>query len=168
MTYADNRSLRETLFKAMRSRACRGNRWDNQEIIKNIAGLRQKRANLLGYATHAHFVLEKRMAETPEKVDSFLDELLDASLPAARRELGELKDFARENGFEGELQQWDMGYWSEKLKKSRFDLDDETLRPYFQLEHTLEGNFSNRPQTPRHQLSGEKGYSRLSPGGAGL
>ena len=141
MTYADNRSLRETLFKAMGKRASRGNQWDNQETLKKIARLRKERANLLGYATHAHFVLEKRMAETPEKVNSFLNELMDTSLPAARRELERLETFARNNGFEGELQKWDMAYWAEKLKKSLFDLDDETLRPYFQLENVVKGIF---------------------------
>ena len=141
MTYADNRSLREELFCAMGKRSARGNKWDNRENLKSIARLRRKRANLLGYPTHAHFVLEKRMAETPEKVDSFLHELMDKALPAARRELEELKDFARENGFEGELQRWDVAYWGEKLKKSRFDLDDETLRPYFKLENVVEGIF---------------------------
>ena len=141
MTYADNRSLRETLYRAMGRRGCRNNQWDNQKIVKNIAQLRKERAKLLGYTTHAHFVLEERMAENPEKVNAFLEELLDAARPAATRELEELKTFARENGFEGELQQWDASYWGEKLKKSHFDLDDETLRPYFKLDNAIKGVF---------------------------
>ena len=118
-----------------------GNKWDNREIIKEMAQLRKERAGLLGYPTHAHFVLEERMAETPEKVDSFLNELREASLAPAQREIEELKSFAKENGFAEELQRWDMAYWSEKLKKSLFNLDDETLRPYFQLDNVVKGIF---------------------------
>ena len=141
MTYAENRSLRETLFKAMGQRSGRDNQWDNREILKTIAQLRLERAQLLGYTTHAHFVLEERMAETPEKVESFLQDLLDAALPAAKREMEELANFARENGFTESFQRWDSPYWSEKLKKSRFNVDDETLRPYFKLDNVVEGIF---------------------------
>ena len=141
MTYAENRSLRETLYKAMGRRGSRGNQWDNQQALKQIAQLRRERAGLLGYTTHAHFVLEERMAETPEKVETFLQELLDAGLPAAKREMEELTAFARENGFTENFQRWDMPYWSEKLKKSRYDVDDETLRPYFKLDNVVEGIF---------------------------
>lgn len=141
MTYSDNRSLRKKLFCAFGIRACQGNTYDNREILKQIAALRLERAHLLGYPTHAHLVLKERMAATPEKVNSFLCELLDHAKPVAQKEIRELEAFARQNGFTERLQKWDYAYWAEKLKKSRFDLDDERLRPYFKLENVIDGAF---------------------------
>lgn len=141
MKYAKNRELRKELALAFGSKAFKGNALDNQDIVLKIANLRHERASLLGYATHAHFVLEERMAETPEKVYSFLNELLQKAKPAAERELKQLEAFAKElDGLES-LQKWDGSYYSEKLKQKLFDLDDEQLKPYFKLENVIEGVF---------------------------
>ncbi|MCB0444585.1 MAG: M3 family metallopeptidase, partial [Gelidibacter sp.] len=97
---------------------------------------------LLGYKTHAHFVLEERMAKTPEKVETFTNELLDKAKPAAEREFAKLQNFAKElDGIE-HLQKWDSAYYAEKLKQKLFDLDDEKLKPYFKLENVINGVFT--------------------------
>ncbi len=140
MTYVNNRELRENLAKAFGSRAFKQNKNDNQQIVLDIVKLRHKRANLLGYKTHAHFVLEERMAETPEKVLSFSNDLLVKAKPAAEREFDQLKSYAQKDGIE-QLQKWDGAYYSEKLKKDIFDLDQEALKPYFRLENVINGVF---------------------------
>lgn len=143
MQYADNRALRETLYRAYNGRGFQGDKNDNQEHIRRIIQLRYERANLLGYKTHADFVLEESMAGSSQTVNSFLDELVQHARPAAERQLDELTDFAKVNGFIGDrLEQWDYSYYAEKLKKQQLDLDDETLRPYFKLENVLEGVFA--------------------------
>jgi len=142
MTYAKNRELRKKLALAFGSKGFHKDALDNQENVLQIAKLRHERARLLGYATHAHFVLEERMAETPEKVTSFLNELLEKAKPAAMLELEELKAFAKKTDGINELQKWDQSYYSEKLKQQRFNLDDEKLKPYFKLENVVEGVFS--------------------------
>jgi peptidyl-dipeptidase Dcp len=114
---------------------------DNQENVLKIATLRHERAVLLGYKTHAHFVLEERMAETPGKVHEFLNELLEKAKPAAEREFKQLEGFAKELDGVDKLQKWDGAYYSEKLKQKLFDLDDEKLKPYFQLENVIAGVF---------------------------
>jgi len=143
MTYANKRELREKVYKAFASKAFKGNDKDNQDIVKKIAVLRKERANLLGYATHAQFVLEERMAEKPEKVKEFLNNLLDKARPQAESEMKELKEFAQKNGgpTEAEFSAWDQGYWSEKLKKERYDFDAEELKPFFKLENVVSGVF---------------------------
>jgi len=140
MTYVNNRELREKLAKAFGSRAFKHNKNDNQQIVLDIVKLRHKRANLLGYKTHAHFVLEERMAETPEKVLSFSDDLLVKAKPAAKLEFNQLTSYAQKDGIE-QLQKWDGAYYSEKLKKDLFDLDQEALKPYFRLENVINGVF---------------------------
>ena len=142
MTYADHRTLREKLSKAFGRKGFQNNDLDNQAIVIKIAQLRYERAKLLGYKTHAHFVLEERMAETPEKVKTFLNELLDKAKPAAKDEFKKLEDFAK--GLDGidQLQKWDSAYYSEKLKQKLFDLDDEQLKPYFKLENVIDGAFT--------------------------
>ncbi len=141
MTYADNRELRKKLAIAAGKKAFKGDALDNQENVLNIAKLRYKRANLLGYKTHAHFVLEERMAKTPQKVEAFLEELLTKAKPAALRELAELKQFAKELDDIDQLEKWDSAYYAEKLKQKLFDLDDEKLKPYFKLENVINGAF---------------------------
>ncbi|WP_370101499.1 M3 family metallopeptidase, partial [Xanthomarina gelatinilytica] len=115
---------------------------DNQENVLKIVKLRHERANLLGYKTHAHFVLEERMAKTPEKVETFLNELLEKAKPAALKEFTELESFAKELDGIDQLQKWDGAYYAEKLKQKRFDLDDEKLKPYFKLENVIQGVFT--------------------------
>jgi oligopeptidase A len=142
MTYADNRELRKELAIASGKKAFQNNEFDNQENVLKIAKLRHERANLLGYATHSHFVLEERMAQNPDKVKSFLNDLLEKAKPAAEREFSELTAFAKElDGIEV-LEKWDGAYYSEKLKQKLFSLDDEKLKPYFKLENVLNGAFT--------------------------
>ncbi len=142
VTYADNRELRKKMALAFGAKAFQKNEYDNQEIVLKIAKLRYERAKLLGYETHAHFVLEERMAENPEKVKSFLSDLLTKAKPAAEREFKQLTQFAKElDGIE-QLEKWDGAYYSEKLKQQLFNLDDEKLKPYFQLEKVLAGAFT--------------------------
>jgi len=142
MTYADNRELRKKLSLAGGSKAFHNDDLDNQNNVLQIATLRFKRANLLGYKTHAHFVLEERMAKTPEKVKSFLNELLEKAKPAANLEYTNLENFAKELDGIDTLQKWDSGYYAEKLKQKLFELDDEQLKPYFKLENVIEGAFT--------------------------
>jgi peptidyl-dipeptidase Dcp len=146
MTYADNRELREKMSKAFGKRGYQGNH-SNEENVLKIAQLRFERANLLGYDTHAHFVLEERMAMTPEKVNTFSEELLEKAKPAAEKEFQELEKYAKEYLKKHKmdsidrLQKWDGGYFSEKMKKEYFELDDELLKPYFKLENVIDGAF---------------------------
>lgn len=142
VTYSDNRELRKKMAIAFGARAFQNNEFDNQEIVLKIAKLRFDRAQVLGYATHAHFVLEERMAENPEKVKTFSNDLLAKAKPAAQKEFAELSAFAKKlDGIE-QLEKWDGAYYSEKLKQQLFNLDDETLKPYFQLEKVLDGAFT--------------------------
>lgn len=141
MTYADNRILRKKLAIASGKKAFHNDELDNQQNVLNIAKLRFERAQLLGYKTHAHFVLEERMAKTPEKVITFLNELLEKAKPAAQEEFKNLQEFAKElDGIE-HLEKWDGTYYAEKLKQKLFDLDDEKLKPYFKLENVISGVF---------------------------
>lgn len=141
MMYAENRELREKMFKAYGSKAFKNNKFDNQHILKQIAYLRHKRANLLGYKSHADFVLEERMAKSPENVLVFLNDLLNNALPFAKKEIVELKEYSKSIGGPNELKKWDVAYYSEKLKKEKFSIDNELLRPYFKLENVIQGAF---------------------------
>lgn len=142
MTYTNNRELRKKLAIASGAKAFHNDALDNQENVLKIVKLRHERANLLGYKTHAHFVLEERMAKTPEKVETFLNELLEKAKPAALKEFTELESFAKELDGIDQLQKWDGAYYAEKLKQKRFDLDDEKLKPYFKLENVIQGVFT--------------------------
>ncbi|TDE29239.1 M3 family peptidase [Flavobacterium ranwuense] len=142
VTYADNRELRKKMAIAFGAKGFQNNEFDNQEIVLKIAKLRFDRAQVLGYTTHAHFVLEERMAESPEKVKTFSNDLLEKAKPAALKEFAQLTAFAKElHGIE-QLEKWDSAYYSEKLKQQLFNLDDEILKPYFQLEKVLDGAFA--------------------------
>ena len=142
MTYVDSRQLREKLSKAFGSKGFKGDELDNQNIILKIANLRHKRAQLLGYKSHAHFVLEERMAKTPDNVHNFLKELLEKAKSASEKEFQNLEKFAKDlDGIE-QLQKWDSGYYSEKLKKELYSFDDEQLKPYFKLENVINGAFT--------------------------
>lgn len=141
MTYADNRELRKKLHLAFASKGFKGDENDNQEIILKMVSLRQERASLLGYKSHADFVLEERMAESPDKVMDFLDNLLKHAKPVAEKEVKELTKYAQSLGGPDVLQKWDFGYYSEKLKKEKFEINDEMLKPYFKLENAIEGVF---------------------------
>ena len=141
VTYSSNRALREKLTKAMSSRASKGNERDNKEIVKRIANLRFERANILGYETHADFTLEQRMALKADNVFNLLDDLKSKAFPAAKEHIAEVKEFAKKlDGIE-ELQSWDYAFYFEKLKKEKYSIDDEMLKPYFKLENVLDGVF---------------------------
>ncbi|GAB4239677.1 MAG: M3 family metallopeptidase [Ekhidna sp.] len=141
MEYADNRELREKLYRAYMSKCFDGGPNDNQEIVLKTVRLRAELAYILGYPTFAHFVLEQRMAEKPETVKEFLHDLLEKSLPKAKEEVMELQSYMSDKGATHELQRWDWAYYSEKLRKEKYELDDELVKPYFKLENTIEGVF---------------------------
>ena len=142
LQYADNRELREKVWRAFSNRAYQ-DQYDNCENTLKIVRLRNERAKLLGYKTHAHYVLERRMAEKPETVLSFLKELKEAYKPAAQRDLEDLKAFAKEQGLEDEIKPWDTGYYAEKLKEKLFEFSSEDFRPYLPLNNVLKGCFDH-------------------------
>lgn len=141
MEYAENRELREKLFKAFSSRSFKGDEHDNQDIVLQTVRLRAELAKLIGYSSFADYTLQERMAEEPGKVTSFLDELYEKAFAKAQQEVAEIKAFVKELGDDVELQRWDWAFYSQKLKSKKFDLDDEMLRPYFKLESALNGIF---------------------------
>ena len=141
MQYAENRELREQLFKANGVKAYQDNEYNNEENVKNIVKLRHERAKILGYKTHADYVLEERMAKTPVTVLDFLHDLLTKAKPFAEKEIKELADFAKNTDGIEILQRWDHAYYAEKLKQKKFSLSDEELKPYFQLDNVVQGAF---------------------------
>lgn len=141
LKYADNRELREKLYLAYASRSFKGDELDNQENIKRMVTLRLETATLLGYRNYACYVLEKRMATNPEMVYSLLNDLYKASLPMALKEKAEVEDYARSSGFKEKLMPWDWPYYAEKLKADKYNLNDEMLKPYFELNHVISGVF---------------------------
>ncbi|WP_018674630.1 M3 family metallopeptidase [Riemerella columbina] len=133
MTYADNRELRKEVALANGTKAFDGSENDNRQLIDVIVKLRQKKAQLLGYKTYADYVLEERMAKHPSQVMDFLNELLEKSTDYAKEDVAELQALAQKDGIET-MQGYDHAYYAEKLRKQRFDLSDEELKPYFPLE----------------------------------
>lgn len=140
LTYAKNRELRKTLFMANSSKAF-NDKFDNQENLKEILKLRTERAKILGFNTHADYVLEERMAMSPKKVMDFLEELYSKAKPHAEKEFKKLQALANELDGINDLQRYDSAYYSEILKKRELDFDDEMLRPYFKLENVVDGIF---------------------------
>lgn len=142
VTYVENRELRKEIAIAAGKKSFQDNEFDNKENVKRIVELRHKRANLLGYKSHSDFVLEERMAQNPEKVLSFLNDLLEKAKPASQKEFVQLTAFAKELDGIDQLEKWDGAYYSEKLKQKLFNFDDEILKPYFKLENVLNGAFT--------------------------
>lgn len=142
LQYADSRELREKIWRAFSSRAWTGE-YDNSENIKKIVSLRKERAELMGFETHAHFVLEERMAKSPQNVMNFLDKLKTAYKPAAQEDLKQLTAFAKDEHGHEDLKPWDIGYYAEKLKHKLFDFTSEDFRPYYQLDKVLGGCFNH-------------------------
>ncbi len=142
VTYVENRELRKELATAAGKKSFQGNEYDNRELVKRIVALRHQRAQLLGYDSHAQFVLEERMAQSPEKVQAFLRDLLAKAKPAAQRDFAQLHAFAQELDGITTLEKWDSAYYSEKLKQKLFSVDDELLKPYFKLENVLQGAYT--------------------------
>ena len=141
LEYADNRELREKMYRAYVSKCFKGDEKDNQGIVKQIVKLRHELAQLLGYGSYAEFILEERMAGSAEAVTDFLLDLLSKSKGKAQVEVEEIKVFIKDLGHDHEVERWDWGYYSEKLRKKKFDLDDELTKPYFQLENVIDGVF---------------------------
>lgn len=141
MTYADDRELRKELFLAYNTKASKGDDLDNKQFIKEMLELKAKRAKLLGYNSYSDFVLEERMAKSGSAVLDFLKNLLEKAKPKAQEEVQELEEFAKKLDGIDQLEKWDFTYYSEKLKKEKFEVDDELLRPYFKLENTIDGVF---------------------------
>ncbi|MGB3948876.1 MAG: M3 family metallopeptidase [Bacteroidia bacterium] len=146
MMYSEVRPLREQLYKAYGSRAFGDNDCNNEAIVKEIASLRHQRANLLGYSSHATFTLEERMAEKPSKVYELLNELLEYAKPVAIKELKDVQEMSNRLNGPQPIERWDFAYYSEKLKKERFSINDEILKPYFQLENVIDGAFKAATQ----------------------
>ncbi|MEQ9301140.1 MAG: M3 family metallopeptidase [Cyclobacteriaceae bacterium] len=142
MEHADNRELREKLFKAYMSKCVKGDDSDNQENISKIISLRSELAKLLGYESYATYVLEERMAKTVAGVEELQEELMTKSMDKAKEEVVEIKSFMREIGDDVELQRWDWAYYSEKLKKKKYNVSDELLKPYFELDKCINGVFA--------------------------
>jgi peptidyl-dipeptidase Dcp len=141
LQYADNRDLREKLHKAYCARGDNDNELDNKKILVEMANLRLERAQLLGYETHAHYILEKRMAKKPEDVYNLLEPIWEAALPVAENEVREMQSLIDREGGDFKLEHWDWWYYAEKLRKEKYDLDEEALRPYFELENVRNGLF---------------------------
>ena len=139
MTYADDRDLRKEMFVAYRSKGNNDNEFNNADIVKQIVNLRLELAQLLGFDSYAAYVLERRMAETPDRVNSFMDQLLEAALPKAKQEVAEVEEFAHRSGLVGPLQRWDWSYYSEKLKKEKFNVNEEMVKPYFAVDNVVNG-----------------------------
>ncbi len=137
MTYSKNRELKEKLYKAYTTRAP-----ENDEIIETILSLRDEEAKILGFNNFAGLSLASKMAESPEDVISFLEELAQNSKPQAQKEFNTLQEFANSMGFVGELKSWDVAYYSEKLKIASLDVADEEYMPYFEKQRTVNGLFS--------------------------
>ncbi len=141
MKFSERRDLREKMHRAYTTRGFRGNENDNSANVLRITELRLQLANLLGYPNFAQYVLEERMAETPEKVNDFLKNLLDASIPHTQTEIAEVQQMATELGAKYKLEKWDWSYFSEKLKNKKYNFNEEELKPFFQLEKVKEGVF---------------------------
>ena len=160
MKYSSRRDLREKMYMAYNTKAV-GGEFDNLQIVKDIAQHRVDIANILGYPTWADYMLEERMVKTPAEVNAFLEQLMEPSLPAGRKEIETIYNYAKDCGFDGDaLMPWDFSYWSEKYKAANYDLDDAELKPYFQLENSIDAVFGLATRlyglqfTPRPDLPG--------------
>ncbi|MFN7455451.1 MAG: M3 family metallopeptidase [Pseudobdellovibrionaceae bacterium] len=142
LQYAQNRELRKKIWTAHSSK-CFGDQYDNQEVIKNIVSLRFERAKLLGFPTHADFVLSERMAQSPQVVWDFIASLIQPSRKAAEKDLAELRQFKKSLDGNDDVHPWDFSYYSEKLKEKKYRFNEEELRPYFQLEKVVSGVFEH-------------------------
>lgn len=141
LQYSANRALREKMYKAYKNRGNNGDANDNNENAIKLANLRLEKAQILGYETFAHYALEETMAKTPEKVTSFLEDLWKPSLAKANEEIAEIKTMMNKDGISGDVQPWDYSFYSEKIRKAKFDLDEQELAPYFSIEGVREGIF---------------------------
>ena len=141
LQYADNRELREKLYKAMYTRGDNDNENDNKQIINDIVNLRVEKAQMLGYKSHADFILEENMAKTPANVYQLLNEVWSYALPQAKKEAAELQAIIDAEGGDFKLASWDWWYYTEKLRQEKYALNEEELKPYFKMENVREGVF---------------------------
>ena len=141
LQYSANRKLRETIWNAYVNRCNNGDEFDNNQIALKLANLRAEKARLLGYKTHAHYGLEETMAKTPEKVMEFLNQLWTPALAKAKQEESEILAMMKSEGISGGVQPYDWRYYEEKIRKAKFDLDEQELKPYFSLESVTQGVF---------------------------
>jgi peptidyl-dipeptidase Dcp len=142
LQYSPNRDLRRELFHAYTNRGNNGNEFDNNKVLAEIVKLRAEHAKLLGYKTHADFMLELRMAKTPENVYSLLNNLWDKAVPVAKSEVAEMQKIIDKEGGKFKLEPSDWWYYAEKLRKQKYDLNDNELKPYFKLENVRDGIFT--------------------------
>lgn len=142
LQYADNRDLREKIYMGYINRGNNNNEFDNKEIAKKIVNLRLKRAQLFGFSNHAEFVLDKNMAKTPENAFKLLNQLWAAALPNAKKEVIEMQKVIDQEGGKFQLASWDWWYYSDKVKKAKYDLDEEELKPYFEINNVRDGAFA--------------------------
>ena len=141
LKYSEKRNLRKDIWTAYNTRAI-GGEFDNTEIVKKIVDLRIKIANILGYETYADYALEERMAKSKATVTEFIKNLLEPSMPFAKKDVADVLAYAKKNGFEGDrLESWDFSYWSEKYQQAEYSLSAEELKPYFQLESCIDAVF---------------------------
>lgn len=141
MKFSERRNLREKMYRAYNTRAF-GGELDNSHIIKRIAELRILTAKLLGYTNYAEYKTERRMVKNPDAISDFLNKLLTPALPKAKQEVAELNIYAKANGFNEEnIMPWDFSFYAELLRLEKYDLNDEQLKPYFQLEHCINAIF---------------------------
>lgn len=141
LQYADNRSLREQLFNAYLERGNHNDERDNKAVLTKLVALRAERAALLGYPNHAAYVLEESMAKTPAKAGELLNQLWTATVPVVQQEAAELQALMDKDGKNQKLEAWDWRYYAEKLRKQKYDLDEQSLRPYFALDNVRDGIF---------------------------
>jgi peptidyl-dipeptidase Dcp len=141
LQYADNRELREEIYKAMYMRGNNNNEFDNKEIILKMLDLRTRRAIIMGFNNHAEFALENRMAKNPENVYQLLNQLWEPALKIAKDEAAQMQAMINSEGNDFELESWDWWYYAEKIRKEKYDLDESDLRPYFELNNVLNGAF---------------------------
>jgi len=141
LQYSERRDLRERLYKGYLNRGNNYNENDNKEVIRKILTLSKERANILGFETTASYILDDRMAKNPENVYKLLKQVWDPALKVAQRELADMQELAKSEGVNETLQSWDWWYYAEKVRKAKYDLDEEQLRPYFKLENVRDGIF---------------------------
>lgn len=141
LQYADNRDLREQIYKAYTHRGNNNNEYDNKNIISKIVSLRLQKANLLGYPNYAGYVLDENMAQNPENVYQLCNQIWEAALPVAKREAATLRQLMKQTGGNFRLEPWDWRYYAEKIKQQEYGLDENELRQYFPLENVREGAF---------------------------
>ena len=161
LQYSDRRDLREKLFTAYFMKGDNDNEYDNKAIIARMAKLRAERSQLLGYQSYADFVLERNMAKNPERVFDFLEQVWNAALPVAKAEAAAQQEIIKREGDNFRLEPWDWWYYTEKIKKEKYDLNDEITRPYFKVDNVMEGmfyvanrlydlNFTKRSDIPKY------------------